>query len=154
MPIKVISDPIYNIDIHFIFDLPKNKAIPYLEKKWGINFEHHWDKAGFAYGEDSDYFIVLPDTKRTWDVSTILAHEGLHITSRVLRRKGLVLSDESEEAFTYYLTWILQALTDIYNQHKKAKTMKSKPNKSAFKKIKTALKKIKRINNTKPKQQK
>lgn len=38
----------------------------------------------------------------------ILAHEALHAVWDVLGRKGLYLSNESEEAFTYYLEWMLR----------------------------------------------
>jgi hypothetical protein len=126
MPIKKISDPIYCVDIYFIFDLPKEKVFPFLKKKWDCDFSHHWDKAGFTFGnEDNEWFICFPYSPKTWDYTTILAHECLHIASRVLRGKGIVLSDESEEAFTYYHGWMMQSLTDIYKEHYKAKRKKS-----------------------------
>lgn len=126
MPIKKITDPIYFTDIHFIFDTPKNKALTYMNKLgWSpVDLDRRWTNAGCMYGESGEYFIIipdLPDKKRTWDISSIIAHEALHVTSRVLRGKGLRLCDESEEAFTYYQSWILQSLLDIYHSHKKGK---------------------------------
>jgi hypothetical protein len=136
MPIKKISEPIYRKNIHFIFDTPKDKALAYLKKYFiPLNFDDHWERAGVMYGDDADYFIVLPDKKPTWTVTTIIAHEAFHAVAKIMRSKGIELCSESEEAFTYYHTWILQSFTDFYNQHyKRTKTMKAKPAKSAIKK--------------------
>jgi hypothetical protein len=38
----------------------------------------------------------------------ILAHELLHAVSWVLNAKGLPLTDASEEAYTYYLEWLMR----------------------------------------------
>lgn len=120
MPINKISEPIYQTDIHFIFDMPQDKTLAYLKKYFiPMNLDEHWEKAGIMYNDDPNYFIIIPDKKPKWDVSTIIAHESLHVASKVLRGKGIKLSDESEEAFTYYQTWILQSLLDIYNKHKR-----------------------------------
>lgn len=122
MPIEIIKEPIYQTHVHFIFDTQKEKAFSHLKKYINpLNFDMHWTKAGFTYcdTDNHDYFIVLPNTKNKWGLATIIAHESLHVTSKVLRGKGIKLSDESEEAFTYYQTWILQSLLDIYNKHKK-----------------------------------
>lgn len=122
MPIVKISEPIYQTDVHFIFDTSKGKALKYI-RKWfePLRFDEHWEKAGMMYGDSGDYFIVLPDKKTRWTVTTIIAHEALHVVVNVMRSKGILLSSESEEAFNYFHTWILQSLTDIYNKHKKKK---------------------------------
>jgi hypothetical protein len=125
MPIKIIKEPIYQSHIHFIFDTPKNKVLAYLNKRFKpMNFDDHWEKAGIMYSDDEfhDYFIILPDKKPTWTASTIIAHEAFHVAAKVMQGKGIILSRESEEAYNYYLTWIIQSLTDIYNKHKKNKT--------------------------------
>lgn len=50
----------------------------------------------------ADYIMIV---KAKWVGTEIasLAHECLHFVCYVLRRAGVVLTDESEEAFTYYL---------------------------------------------------
>ena len=132
MPIKTIFEPVYQVKIHFIFDTSKDKAYTYIRKQALIpmNFDDHWEKAGVMFGDDDngDYFIVLPDRKPTWTITTIIAHEAFHVVARVMRNKGIVLAKESEEAFNYFHSWILQELTDLFCQHQKSKKpLKSKP---------------------------
>jgi hypothetical protein len=136
MPFKIIKEPIYQTHVHFIFDTPKDKAFTYLRKYFiPLNFDEHWEKAGVMYGSDGDYFIVLPDKKPTWDINAIVAHEAFHVVAKVMRSKGVHLSEESEEAFNYFHSWILQSFIDIYKEnHKRLKTMKAKPQKSTIKK--------------------
>lgn len=124
MPIKKLSDPIYNVDIHFIINEPKEKVRKLLNKYdeyYDLSkFDSHWEKAGFAYtGCGWDNFIVFPYKKKTWDFTTILAHEALHVTFGVLRSKGIHLTCESEEAFCYYHSWLMQQFTEFYNQQRK-----------------------------------
>lgn len=146
MPIKTISEPIYQSTIHFIFDTPKEKALKYI-KSHGFNpldFDRHFENAGFLYGDERDCFLVLPNRKPTWAVTTIIAHESFHATCKVLRAKGLDLSPESEEAFNYYQTWIIQALTDIYNDHFKRPSMKAKAKSVTKAELKKVMKKDKK----------
>lgn len=60
----------------------------------------------FSAGKCSGYAIVVPGQPwMIWNADLksviILAHEALHVASRILRNRGIVLCDESEEAFTY-----------------------------------------------------
>lgn len=63
------------------------------------------------------YFGLFPDLGRAmfWfddkkPSGSIVAHECFHATSYILRRSGLVLSDKSEEAFAYYLGWLVKMI--------------------------------------------
>lgn len=128
MPIKVIYEPIYRTRVHFIFDVPKEKAFAYI-KKWfiplGILDKWGEKSAGMMYDDDGvNYFIVICAKKNYYNFATIIAHEALHVTARVMRRKGVVMSRESEEAFTYFQSWIMEELIDIYNHHHKTKRLK------------------------------
>lgn len=40
------------------------------------------------------------------DVS-VLAHEALHAACYVLKNKGIKMGDKSEEAYTYYMEWVM-----------------------------------------------
>ena len=131
MPIKTINDPVFRIRITFIFDEPKDKALAFLKKWTGDDLSHMWHCSGFVCSSDGykqEFYLVLPDTQESnWLVTSILAHECLHITARVLRTMDVQLTESSEEAFTYYLTWLMEELTIIFNGHKKrAKPMKAK----------------------------
>lgn len=47
------------------------------------------------------YFIRLNDFERTPDCLGALAHETFHATVSILRRVGMSLTEESEEAYAY-----------------------------------------------------
>jgi hypothetical protein len=122
MPIKKIQDPIYRVDIYLIFDVAKETAFKFIKSKWNINnLDELWGKAGFCFGMEQDYFIALPDNKKNYHFTTILAHACLHVTSRVLRDVGIFLSDDSEEYYIYYLSWLMHEFTVIYEAHYKSK---------------------------------
>lgn len=44
------------------------------------------------------------------DVS-VIAHEAFHATYWILKRKGLSLDESSEEAYTYFLEWLVREIT-------------------------------------------
>lgn len=76
------------------------------------------DAAGFAWTpeEDPNHWIIWLANGR--DIPE-LTHEAFHITSNVLRHRGVVLSNDSEEAFAYTLTSIVdQILAGIRKGHK------------------------------------
>lgn len=49
-----------------------------------------------------------------WFASTsdtaVIAHEALHAVYWILKRKGLTLDEPSEEAYTYYLEWLVREI--------------------------------------------
>lgn len=60
------------------------------------------------------YFPVKPRMSSPDDVGQVV-HEMLHAASRILRRKGVELCDESEEAFTYLNEFLVR---DFFEQLK------------------------------------
>jgi hypothetical protein len=60
---------------------------------------------GGHHNEHGDVAVVWlhPDS----DVDT-LAHELLHVLTSVLADRGLLLSNDSDEAFAYYLAWLMR----------------------------------------------
>lgn len=129
MPIKKIEDPVYCQTIHFIFDVKREIAVKYINKFLDLydfsKFDQHWEKAGFAYcGQGHDSFIIFPLKPKTWAYTTILAHEALHVTCGILRAKGIELCYESEEAYAYYHSFIMQRFTEFYEEHYKSKRKK------------------------------
>lgn len=49
---------------------------------------------------------------------SVLVHECFHIAHHILKRKGLKLSDDSEEAYAYTQESILKELLTIFKKHK------------------------------------
>lgn len=41
----------------------------------------------------------------------VVAHEALHAVYWLMKEKGLTLNDESQEAYTYYLEWLLREMS-------------------------------------------
>lgn len=128
MPIKKIREPIYGVSITFICKEEKKKVVEYLKKITGKDYEDYWEGGGGFFvrphGNKFNYYIIITDSgDNKWE--KVLSHEALHVTSRVLRDRGLKLSDNSEEAFTYYIAWIVQECSSIYKNYRK-KIMKPK----------------------------
>jgi hypothetical protein len=61
-----------------------------------------WKMIQDADGYESDYIFVRRDSGIITELSA-LAHECLHATAHALRTNGMPLTEESEEAYTYYL---------------------------------------------------
>jgi len=58
--------------------------------------------SAFTYTELPKAYVVLLSHEDLWiDTVDSVVHECLHLTHYILRRAGLVLSKESEEAYTY-----------------------------------------------------
>jgi uncharacterized protein YfbU (UPF0304 family) len=151
MPIKTISDYLYRVRIHFIYGETLDIALKAfsrksknLKKDWFTDSFNH--SAGFvAWAAEQDIFLILPEYPAT--VETTI-HEAFHLVDNIFRRKGLALSEESAEAYAYYLGWITQKLANFLHYvekikklenkvtklKKRYKTMKSKSPKSAIKK--------------------
>lgn len=66
--------------------------------------------------DTSGLFVVIW-LKPSADVPT-MAHEALHATWYLLKDKGLRLSEDSEEAYTYMLEWLLREIMTRRNSLK------------------------------------
>lgn len=127
MAIKKIREPIYDVDVIFICHEGKDKTIKWLEKNCQKNYpaktheERYNDSLGYCLLEHPHRFILVltKDCHMHWEHT--LAHEALHIASRTLRGIGMELCDESEEAFAYYIGWIVKECSKIYKQKGKQK---------------------------------
>lgn len=109
MKIRRIPDPVYLRDVTLVIGtdpeldrwLKKQRATyPEISTEWyGVNgrFIATPDKAGRI-----SRFILVSTKNRGAILTVILGHEVLHLTFSVLQAAGLQLSDESDEAFTYY----------------------------------------------------
>lgn len=131
MPKIAFCDPIYNVDITFIYCENKRNVISFLNKNLGQsnNYEDMWDNSAafIAHKTNSTFYIIFTDKEQdTWESN--LAHEALHVCSRALRQKGIQLGDRSEEAYTYYLGYIVNECAYAYKNYitKQAKKKRKK----------------------------
>lgn len=60
----------------------------------------------------ADYICVVKQRDPERSLS-VLAHEALHHTCEVMRRAGLTLSTDSEEAYCYYHQWIVARCLEV-----------------------------------------
>jgi len=71
----------------------------------------------FVNAEDGSCIILL---KRTV-CNFVLAHEVFHAVNNILRKKGVVLSNDSEEAFAYGIGHVVGQIGAIIKQNKQLK---------------------------------
>jgi hypothetical protein len=128
MPIKTIEDHLYMVRIHFVHNEPVDKAYKFVEKKGNLcskeTFEEHFKVAsGFVFwAAKQDIFLILIDDK---NIGT-LAHEVFHVVDNVFRDKGLKLTEESCEAYAYYIGKLTHDLVNFMNQQYISKQKKAK----------------------------
>lgn len=72
--------------------------------------------AGVLFTELPKGYLMMFNHEESWiKTTTLVAHESLHLVHYVLQRAGLILSQSSEEAYTYLLADIMeQILSEIY----------------------------------------
>lgn len=109
MPIIKIDDPIYRNKITFVYDEPDKKIIKYLKDKADYDATEIVERSHgfFVSMETCGYYIVIRNNCVNW-IGT-LVHECMHVTSQVLRERGIQLSSETEESYTYYIQWLFNA---------------------------------------------
>lgn len=107
-----LYDEVYNVDILVCVGIDFKKAQVMWHKKARITdakIESDVDMRG-------GYFGMFPDHRncllwfRPRPAGWIVAHECFHATSFILRESGLVLTNDSEEAFAYYLGWLVRQI--------------------------------------------
>lgn len=109
-----IRHNVYNRAITFLFgtareinavlkrDCPLGEELLQLEPS-AIGFWRIYRQDGY----EADYICVVKRRDNT-EMLASLAHECLHHTGHVLRRAGMPLTDESEEAYCYYFGWVFR----------------------------------------------
>lgn len=81
-------------------------------KLYGVSPEFTPEEAanipGIAFTERDPWLMWVEDGDKMPEV----AHEAFHVTAGILRARGMKLSEESEEAYTYTLTALLEAFCE------------------------------------------
>lgn len=109
------SDPLYDVTVVLVRG-DSNAAQEWLDKKFGdVNPETvgQWTGAKTLWVErPRGVALVLwfPQwfTVKDGTYLSVLAHESFHAAEFVLRERGLRLTDESDEAYAYYIAWIFR----------------------------------------------
>jgi len=118
-----IKDEIYGYNIVIFYDTNNEEFHKYL-LQFDRNFKYKESTAAFVKfidGKDNEHrALYIPDTGMEQD---IIDHEILHLCFANFRDCGIIISLDSEEAFTYYYQYlkrkIYKALTGIPGKKKK-----------------------------------
>ena len=82
-----------------------DKSIDAVESDW-INT----DAVFWVHQKNNIWFIAFNKNKISHGT---IAHECFHATVRVLQRKGIMYSEETEEAYAYMLDFLVGKVTEI-----------------------------------------
>ena len=110
-------DDVYHVPMMLCIG-PFDLMSKWVQKRYDIRPEPRNDDAGACtlYVQTTDgYDKILfwfPSYPRRLDVEGIgmIAHEALHATFFVLLARGLVVTQQEHETFTYYHSWVLRQL--------------------------------------------
>jgi hypothetical protein len=103
---KHIYDTIYGTNFYVSRNVPYSYFYQQVNKYWG----NYKEEELLAHGR------VIKNDKNTiwiWTKSNdigILVHECFHAVCYAFNDKGLYLCEDSEEAFTYYLQWLIDRI--------------------------------------------
>lgn len=77
---------------------------------WALTMSHYSERNGHV---QVFWFppSPAPSTATLPSIVSTIAHEALHAVTSVMESKGLPLSREGDEAYTYYLGWIVEEMT-------------------------------------------
>lgn len=116
--IKKVYDNLYSATIHLVHNEDNKKAIKYCNKEakedLSQNFVDRIPKRSAYMIDVSPYHYFIITGKHTRLSSFV--HECLHVCCRVFRTRGLPLSEESEEAYTYYLSWMIEQFFETFTR--------------------------------------
>jgi len=114
MKIMTIADPIYKAAIYIIPSYETDEIVKYFKKSYNIDYkvDNHCDAMHYSveYKEAGtiDHFLIFKDFKNSVEWLAILSHEIYHLTHAVMREVGMILSEDSEEAFAYYGQYLME----------------------------------------------
>lgn len=115
----IIKDLTWSMSVTFIIGYDSKYVGNFIKKKTGtvpadvaeLDLPSATGRTYWRDGSSSEFFIYLKHwPEKVWHYGT-LHHELFHVVDRCLRGKGIILSDDSDEAYAY----LTEALTrDIY----------------------------------------
>ena len=103
---KHIYDTLYGTNFYVSRNVPYSYFYQQVNKYWGNFKDQDKNIQGKCIKNDNNTIWLW--TKHN-DFG-ILAHECLHAVCYAFEDKGIVLSEDSEEAFTYYLQWLIDRI--------------------------------------------
>lgn len=105
-----LSEPIYNSTLTVFYNVDQKHGKAAIEKLIGdsIYFQDNWDGAFHSVGQNGYIWIERFDNSIT-DIA-LLSHELLHFTFKVLGYKGMEVTPNNDEAYTYFFQYYQERL--------------------------------------------
>ena len=115
MKVIYIHDAIYEASISVIPKCTAAELVKYF-KKHGVTYEEGNEVEALHYklvdpfkGQTYHYLIFEEFSNTPYGIAVFM-HEVYHLIHSILQERGLVHSDDSEEAFTYYLQYLTEKI--------------------------------------------
>ena len=102
---KYFYDELYKVNFYLYIGVDYADFLRELKGRHGIERPEYYDRV--VAGKT---IIVVHKDWKQWPV---LLHEVNHATNWILNERGIELTNESEEAFTYYAEWLLNSIVDV-----------------------------------------
>lgn len=107
----VIRDPIYNAEFLFqaggSLEAVIKKYAKWLDIEVPDTKDHPRREGHFCASETHKGGVIWVKDLRSVNS---LAHECLHATYHIMKNMGIMLNDNSEEAYSYYLGWLVETI--------------------------------------------
>ncbi len=108
-----INDEIYQSDILVFTGGTCDEAVDYIRNKYDIETAPRLSPTEFVNARvmsNPGFKGCALWFKRPKPPASLVAHEVLHIAHHILGGSGLTLTDESEEAYAYYIDWLTKKI--------------------------------------------
>lgn len=110
-------DPTWKANLHILWPVSGKQVEQYIKRNFGFKYEWVGDPAArcieiWSKGVGA-HLICLNSWKESPKHYGILAHEAFHATHQILKERGVRLTDDSDEAFTYLLESIVDRCLQI-----------------------------------------
>lgn len=122
MKTKYVYIAPYGEELYVILSDDVKKVKRYIKKNIPKEYNDNWqdtldstyapsqnkEGACFVSTEHNIHWMCFQKKLKTLNDISILAHEALHITNKILYRRGLALTPDTEEAYTYLQQYIIK----------------------------------------------
>jgi hypothetical protein len=109
-----ISDQVYKADILIIPKYKPQEIIKYFRKTYGIEYEidSFCDAMHYSLSQQDKgiihHYLIFENFRNSPAGIALLSHEIFHLVCAIFRDIGMKFSEDSEEAFTYYLQYLTE----------------------------------------------
>ena len=115
-----LTDETYHSKIYLVYNFDDKEGAQFLkENTWETEWNPLHDGVWVRSRTPGVHYIMIRQRGVDSDTLSLLAHECLHLTFAVLYDAGFKYSEDSEEAFTYFLQNILFQCLEVFKKKRK-----------------------------------